>query len=247
MSVENVNEITPLWVIILVGALSGVIGSVLGPIIQRLFTRNDRALEARRVWAREKLQTVFGVGDKQHPSDGPRHYFLRIVPPSGYTAHLYNMHAINWAVEESVDLMMLQPARSAWARQWLLYWHFALRDEAAYLHEWLHILRRDEQWNNEGWNKANAAYERRVRRVESALSIWAVGQWLTHPSLRMWLSGRRLAMRWHRRRLHALEKAHGGHHGENVDYVKMKCDCVDEEALAAMYAAQEAEQTSTDS
>ncbi|WP_431246402.1 hypothetical protein [Leifsonia xyli] len=180
----------PIWVVILVGALSGVIGAIAGPIIQRVFGRNDRALDARQSWAREKLQRVFGLGDEWVPTDGAAEPFGRLVPPSGYKPQRYDMHTINWAVLESVDLMMLQPRRSKWARQWLYNWHFVLQREYRALHTWMHDLRERGVWDDKHWDRANEKYERRVRRVESSLSIWATGQWLTHPSPRIWVSGR---------------------------------------------------------
>ena len=48
----------PLWAVIVVGAGSGLIGAVVGPTLQCLFARGDRALDARRDWGREKLQTA---------------------------------------------------------------------------------------------------------------------------------------------------------------------------------------------
>jgi hypothetical protein len=178
----------PLWVIILVGALSGVIGAVVGPITQRVFGRSDRALDARQVWAKEKLQTVFGVGDEWVATDGPVRPFMRLVPPSGSTPQMYDMHSINWALLESVDYMLLQPRRSKWARHWLYNWHFVLQPEARLLHTWLHDLRQRGVWEDDAWRRANAAYERKVARVQSSLAIWSTGQWLSHSSLRLWLS-----------------------------------------------------------
>ena len=163
--------------------------------MQRVFGRNDRAIDARQEWVKLKLQTVFGIGDEWVSSDGPQVAFMRLVPPYGATAHYYDMHTINWAVQESVDLMMLQPRRSAWARQWLFDWHFTLHDEFSVLHSWMHYNRDRDQWSDSEYEKADNAYQRRVRRVQSALSIWGTGQWLTHPSWRLRLSTSRLGGR----------------------------------------------------
>ncbi len=215
----------PLWTLILIGMLSGVFGAIAGPIMQRTFGRNDRALQARQVWVKEKLQTVFGVGDEKFSSDGPQPPFFRLVPPHSGVAHHYDMHTINSAVEESTDLMMLQPRRSAWAREWLMQWHFRLQPEARVLHQWRHYLEKRFVWTN-GWltdtetgetantrddgnaalqrsyetaqrlfSRADEAYRRRVRRVQSSLSIWATGQWVSKPSWWHWVWTRQIVQR----------------------------------------------------
>jgi hypothetical protein len=230
----------PIWVLIVVGVFSGVVGAVVGPAIQRLFERNDRALDARRAWAREKLQMVFGVGDDYRSADGAAYPYMRLVPPSGHLAHHYDMHSINPAVEQSVDLMMLQPKRSRWARDWLYNWHFVLQPHAAMLHSWMHVVRRAypeggnedaiNAWSarQKAFDKANGRYERRVLRVESALSIWSIGGWLTHPSIGMWLANRRLVLNWRLRP------------PKNADYfyghADAGCDCINYDEL---YAAAE--------
>jgi hypothetical protein len=236
------TSVAPIWTLLVVGVFSGVVGSVVGPAIQRLFARNDRALDARRVWAREKLQTVFGVGDELHASDGLAHPYMRLVPPSGHTPHHYDMHSINPAVAQSVDLMMLQPKRSLWARDWLYNWHFILVPHAAMLHSWMHIIRRaypeggDEtaidKWvaRQDAFEKANARYERRVLRVESALSIWSIGGWITHPSLAMWLVNRRVVLNW---RLRTPKN-----YFDYTSHVDASCDCINYEELYAAAAAE---------
>lgn len=160
--------------------------------MQRVFARNDRAIDARQEWVKLKLQSVFGVGDEWVSSDGPQVVFMRLVPPHGRSTHHYDMHTINWAVQESVDLMMLQPRRSAWARQWLFDWHFTLHHEYTLLHSWMHYNEEHGLSGDDKFDKADDAYQRRVRRVQSALSIWGTGQWLTHPSWRMRLSSSRI-------------------------------------------------------
>ncbi|MFD6698725.1 MULTISPECIES: hypothetical protein [unclassified Microbacterium] len=216
------NSAEPLWIVVLVGALSGVIGAVVGPIMQRVFGRNDRAIDARQEWVRQKLQTVFGIGDEWVSSDGPQVAFMRLVPPHGATAHHYDMHSINWAVQESVDLMMLQPRRSAWARQWIYDWHFTLQHEFNILHSWMHYTRDHETWMNDEYLQADRAYQRRVRRVQSALSIWGTGQWLTHPSWRMRLSTSRLGSKIRGRKMLAQRLAPA----EVLDHsYPRNCDC----------------------
>jgi hypothetical protein len=217
-----VNPTEPLWIVVLVGALSGVIGAVVGPIMQRVFGRNDRAIDARQEWVKLKLQMVFGIGDEWVSSDGPQVAFMRLVPPYGATAHYYDMHTINWAVQESVDLMMLQPRRSAWARQWLYDWHFTLHNEFSVLHSWMHYNQDRGRWSDSQYEKADNAYQRRVRRVQSALSIWATGQWLTHPSWRMRLSISRLGAMARGRRTVAQKLAPGA----ILDHSYLRnCDC----------------------
>jgi hypothetical protein len=233
-----VNPTEPLWIVVLVGALSGVIGAVIGPVMQRVFGRNDRAIDARQEWVKLKLQNVFGVGDEWVSSDGPQVAFMRLVPPYGATAHYYDMHTINWAVQESVDLMMLQPRRSAWARQWLYDWHFTLHEEFSVLHSWMHYNRDRDQWSDSQYEKADNSYQRRVRRVQSALSIWGTGQWLTHPSWRMRLSTSRLGGRFRRRKTLARKLAPSaildGSYPQN-------CDC-GSKGLAALSEMQKAEE-----
>lgn len=220
--VSTVSASGPLWVVVLVGALSGVIGAIVGPIMQRVFARNDRAVDARQEWVKLKLQTVFGVGDEWVSSDGPQVAFMRLVPPYGATAHYYDMHTINWAVQESVDLMMLQPRRSAWARQWLYDWHFTLQHEFSVLHAWFHYNQERDQWNDDRYERADSLYQRRVRRVQSALSIWGTGQWLTHPSWRLRLSTSRLGAKVRNRETLAAKSA--PEEIRNGAYLQ-NCDC----------------------
>jgi hypothetical protein len=189
----------PFELVILVGALSGVIGAIIGPIIQRTFARNDKALEARQSWAKQKLQFVFGTGDEKSPSDGPLHPFMRLIPPNVYILHAYDMHSINWAVEESIDLMMLQPKRSSWAREWLYNWHFVMQQNAQVLHDKMHENRHDGMYVDETWERESTRYERRVNKLQSDLSIWATGQWLSHPSWRFWLANRAIIVERRRR------------------------------------------------
>lgn len=222
--VTDPSELNPLWLVVLVGALSGVIGSVIGPVLQRIFTRNDRALDARQKWVHEKLLTVFGVGEEVRSSDEPTEYFRRLVPPNGGTPHEYFMHDINWAVSESPEYMLLQPRRSRWARLWLDAWHHTLVAEHGRLHGAFHAVLQADTSDWSAWNKANARYERRVRRVASSISMWATGQWITHPSLRLWL-GARHRFQWFqsRRSLRWLSK---------IPQESAPCDCVDEELVA---------------
>lgn len=201
------EENSPLWVVIVVGALSGVIGALVGPFLQRTFSRSDRALAARQKWAKEKLRWVFGIGVPKPYSDGPVEPFMFLVPPSGTTPQRYDMHTINPALEQSVDLMMLQPYRSRLARQWLYEWHFTLQPESRTLHNWMHHLREQGEHNDPTWEKLNRKYERRVLRVESALAIWATGQWVTHSSARLWISSRPWIVNARRKRLPARRAA----------------------------------------
>jgi len=188
----------PLWVAVLIGGLSGVFGSFLGPLLTRFITRSDKALDVRQVWAKEKLLTVFGLGEEPFYSDGPIPDFYFLTPPNGWRFHAYDMHMINLGVQESVDLMMLQPVRSKWARDWLYNWHFALQPRAYFLHQRMHQLHKyqlpedhlEYTKHRTRWDKDNEAYERRVRRVESAFSRWASGQ-LSRPSILMWLANRK--------------------------------------------------------
>lgn len=155
---EGTDPTNPLWVVVLVGALSGVIGAVVGPIIQRTFSRSDKALDARQAWAKEKLRYVFGIGDDPHPSDGPPQVFMRLVPPHPQMMHRYNMHSINWSVEESPDLVLLQPRRSAWARKWLYDWHFRLQEEAQALHGRRHYV--DQRFRSDESTRLQVEFDR---------------------------------------------------------------------------------------
>jgi|GEM_PF-4395184 len=227
--VEDVAQIQPLWLIVLVGALSGVIASVVGPIVVRVFTRNDRALDVRQAWVREKLQSVFGEGDVERTGDDPVEYFTRLVPPSGYTPHELWMHDINWAVGESVDYKLLHPRRSRLAQKWLSNWHNTLEPEANGLHATWHQQRESEDGVSESWEKANGRYEKRVRKAKSALSIWATGQWLTHSSLWLWWNGSNWYHRWQR---------WGSRHwlpSFSEEQGAVACDCVNEELVADMH------------
>lgn len=228
----------PLWIVVLVGALSGVIVAVIGPIMQRVFGRNDRAIDARQDWVKLKLQTVFGVGDEWVSSDGPQVAFMRLVPPHGATAHYCDMHTINWAVQESVDLMMLQPRRSAWARQWLYNWHFTLQEEFSILHSRMHYNHGRDVWMDREYEKADNVYQRRVRRVQSALSIWGTGQWLTHPSLRMRLSTSWLGAKVRNRKM--LAQKHAPAAVLDSSYPR-NCDC-GSKGLAAWAEMRKAEE-----
>ena len=244
---------SPLWTVILVGALSGVIGSVLGPALTRVLARSDRALDARQAWARIKLLTVFGLGDEPFASDQmiiPPFVFL--TPPNGWRYHLYDMHQINHGVEESIDLMMLQPRRSGWARDWLYHWHFALQPRAYYLHPRMHALERfglqdhkEYGKQRERWESDNAAYERKVRKVQSAFSIWAIGQ-PTRPSSLMWVANRKWVV---------SRRSFWNHHPKDFDEVmddpNGNCDCAEKAAqlMAEAEAAQaewEAQQAAAD-
>lgn len=195
------NSPSPLWAVILVGALSGVIGSFLGPMLTRFITRSDKALDVRQTWAKAKLLAVFGLGEEPFHSDGIIPPFYLLTPPNGWRFHAYDMHMINLGVEESVDLMMLQPVRSKWARDWLYNWHFTLQPRAHFLHQRMHLLDKygpdqSDKYAKERmrWDKDNEAYERRVRRVESAFSRWASGQ-LSRPSILMWIANRKAVVK----------------------------------------------------
>lgn len=239
---------SPLWAVILVGALSGVIGSVLGPALTRLLARSDRALDARQAWAKVKLLTVFGLGEAPFASDGIIPPFTFLTPPNGWRYHLYDMHQINHGVEESIDLMMLQPVRSSWARDWLYNWHFALQPRAYYLHRRMHMLDKYGPEEHEmyaadrvRWDRDNESYERKVRKVQSAFSIWAIGQ-ITRPSILMWLANRKWVVN---------RRSFWQRHPKDFDEVMAdpagECDCAEkaaklwEEAEAAQ-AQWEAEQ-----
>lgn len=95
-ALSAVNQAEPLfeprWIVVLVRALSGVIGSVVGAIMQRVFGHTDRSIDARQEWVKKSLQTVFGIGDAWVSSDRPRVAFMRLVPPHDATAHYYDMH-----------------------------------------------------------------------------------------------------------------------------------------------------------
>lgn len=210
----------PLSLIILVGALSGVIGAVLGPALQRAFSRSDSGLAARRGWAKEKLQYVFGIGD-EYSSDGPPIPFMRLVPPNALTPQAYDMHSINWATQESVDLMLLQPRRSRWAKQWLFNWHFVLQQEWNVLHRRMHAQRAEGINYDKAWERKATKYERRVQRVQSSLAIWATGRWLTHSSLRFWFGGRDKVSVWRQRA--SIGTRWHSNPSINVDAI---CDCI---------------------
>jgi hypothetical protein len=245
------NAQSPLWAVILVGALSGVIGSFLGPLLTRFIARSDKALDARQEWAKIKLLTVFGLGEEPFASDGIIPPFWFLTPPNGWRFHFYDMHQINHGVEESIDLMMLQPKRSKWARDWLYNWHFALQPQASYLHHRMHIaqsyigsdLQRyaDDQMK---WEKDNAAYEKKVRKVESAFSRWASGQ-ASRPSILMWLANRKWVVE---------RRSFWKHHPKDFDGVmadeRGRCDCWEknqqlEKEAAEAQAAWEAEQAAS--
>lgn len=220
-ALDGAEPTNPLWVVVLVGALSGVIGAVLGPIIQRTFSRSDKALEARQAWAKAKLQAVFGIGDPPYPTDGPPRVFMRLVPPHTRVAHDYQMHSINWAVEESPDLMLLQPRRSAWAREWLLNWHFRLQGEAKAAHDFWHyhearyiydpermavhdFKRRMDVVTGQGFGEDDKVlwrvFEKSRKRLERAERRYGKRVRRVESSLAVWATGQWLARPslWHR-------------------------------------------------
>ncbi|WP_440711640.1 hypothetical protein [Herbiconiux sp. YIM B11900] len=176
---------------IVVGGLSGIVGSIIGPIVLRLINRGDRALEARRRWVQDKLQSVFGIGDAPYPTDGPEPGFMRLVPPTAYRKHEFNMHTINPALAESVELMLLQPGRSAIAQRWLENWMWNLLGEYQALNQWWKSSSDDPSLFGlpKGFEKAERRYRRRLRRVQTTASLWAIGQW-TRPTIWLWFSSR---------------------------------------------------------
>lgn len=210
----------PLFLVIIVGALSGVIGAVLGPALQRAFARSDSGLAARRSWVKKKLQYVFGIGD-EYISDGPQLPFMRLVPPNASIPQAYDMHSIIWATQESVDLMLLQPRRSRWAKQWVFNWHFVLQQEWHVLHRRMHAQRDAGINYDKAWERKAAKYERRVRRVQSTLAIWATGQWVTHSSLRLWLGGRDRISAWRQR-----VSIGSRWHSDPAINLDAACDCI---------------------
>ena len=186
------NTTESIWIVVLVGALSGVAGAIIGPVIQRIFQRNDIAIDARQAWVKSKLQEVFGVGDHEPTSEMPNVPFTRFVPPNGEAKCLHNSHDFDWAVGESPDLAILQPRRSAWSEAWLRGWVVTLSREFSLLHAWMHYNENQAVSSDPHFERADGGYLRRVRRVKSALALWGTGQWLTNPGWRLRLSVSRL-------------------------------------------------------
>lgn len=177
------------------------------------------------------MQAVFGIGDEPGASDGPTEYFYRLVIPNGYTPHFDDMHQINWAVSESPDYMLLHPRRSKWARKWLYNRQFILAAQGGFLHGTFHYQNSRPEGTTTAWERANERYVKRVNRTASSISVWATGQWLTHSSLWILITG----SDWYCRILERIHNWQLRKVGKNT----AACDCVDEDTLAEMRRQEE--------
>lgn len=183
----------PLGVVVLVGVIALAIGILIGTLV-RGSARTVTVLAARHAWAAANLRTIFGIGrdaaDAGRPFDG-------IVPPDGATPRGYGVRALDGTADGSAELMLLQPLRTGWARNWLFNSQVFLQAQADILHGWLHTLGREAALVDPAWVEADQEYVRRVHRVENTLTHWAAGRWLTHSSLRLRITSRKPF--WNRR------------------------------------------------
>ena len=183
----------PLGVVVLVGVIALALGFLIGTLV-RGSARTETALAARQAWAAANLRTIFGIG--RDAADAGRS-FDGIVPPDGATPRGYGVRAVDSAVDGSAELMLLQPLRSGWERNWLFNSQVFLQAQADILHGWMHTLGREAALADPAWLEADQEYVRRVHRVENTLTHWAAGRWLTHSSLRLRITSRKPF--WNRR------------------------------------------------
>ncbi|MFF2051185.1 hypothetical protein ACFVU2_06235 [Leifsonia sp. NPDC058194] len=181
----------PLGVVVLVGVVALAIGMVVGASVLRGSARTDPVIAARRAWARAKLASVFGLRSDGDGDDEDGRVTGPLVPPDGLTPRTRGPRPVDSAADESADLMLLQPRRGTWARDWLFNSQIFLEEQADTLHGWMHAIGRDAAPADRAWREANAHYVRRVHRVESTLALWADGHWITHSSLRLRITSRR--------------------------------------------------------
>lgn len=184
----------PLGVVILVGVVALAFGMLAGASLLRGTGWTRPVVAARREWARAKLRTVFGIGSGADEAGQPP---APLVPPDGASANGYAIRTADSGLEQSADLLLRQPRRSGWARDWLYGSQVFLQTQAVILHAWMHALGREAAVADDAWQRADEQYVRRVHRVESTLALWADGHWITHSSLRLRLTNRRPF--WNRR------------------------------------------------
>jgi hypothetical protein len=162
--------------------ISAGIGSVIGPFILRRLRRGDAALDARRAWVKEKLVSVFGEGEAFMSTDDVDYFAPGLISENPWTPLFGDMHAINPSLQESLDLKVIQPWRSAVLRRWLEGWFWLLQAQSATLRS-LGGEYAAHHGLGPGFDKEIRRYERRFRRVEVAMTRWSLG---LRPTLFFW-------------------------------------------------------------